>query len=80
MAWTQGVAAFVERFGEAVASVILTLVYFLVLGPFALVQRFLGDPLGQRRAAGASAWSDWPADRRDPAPGPAALARARRQG
>lgn len=68
-----------ERFGEALASVVLTLVYFVVLGPFALLQRALGDPLGLRRTAGASAWQDWPTDRRDPEPGRVALARARRQ-
>jgi|GEM_PF-4761095 len=80
-------AAFVERFGEAVASVILTLVYFVVLGPLALLARLVVDPLGLRRGPEESAWQDWPAERRDPTAGTgsaparaAVLARARRQG
>lgn len=78
-------AAFVERFGEAVASVLLTLVYFVVLGPLALVARIVIDPLGLRapgsgRGSDASAWQDWPSERRDPVEPRAALARARRQG
>ncbi|QDU84895.1 hypothetical protein Pla163_20130 [Planctomycetes bacterium Pla163] len=54
--------AFVERFGEAIASVVLTLVYFLVLGPLALVARLFRDPLGLRRGPDDSAWQPWTGD------------------
>lgn len=66
---------FVERFGEAVAGVFLTVVYFAVLGPFALLVRAFRDPLALRRQAGG--WVPWPAERN--ATGRAAVARARRQ-
>jgi hypothetical protein len=39
------------------AAVLLTLVYWLVIGPAALALRLLGaDPLSRRRPAGASGW------------------------
>lgn len=76
------IATFFERFGEAVASVLLALVYFAVLGPLALLRRPFTDPLVLRaphpmNATGTSAWRPWPAERN--VSGAAALARARRQ-
>lgn len=68
---------FVERFGEAVASVVLTVVYVAVLGPLALLVRAFQDPLRLRLAPGESAWRPWPKHRC--ASGRAALGRARRQ-
>jgi hypothetical protein len=71
------IATFFERFGEAVASVVLALLYFAVLGPLALLRRPFADPLALRTPAAGSAWRPWPADRN--ARGAAALPRARRQ-
>jgi len=53
--------AFSERFGSMLSRIFLTLLYFLVLGPFALLYRLVADPLHiQRRPAGN--WSSWVAD------------------
>ena len=52
---------FTERFGNMLSRVFLTLLYFLVLGPFALVYRLVADPLRLRRPRGGNWWS-WDAD------------------
>ncbi len=56
--WWKRVA---RRLGDVQARVLLSLVYFLVIGPFALAVRFWGDPLAIKarsrrgwRARGAS--------------------------
>jgi hypothetical protein len=71
------IATFFERFGEAVASVLLALLYFAVLGPLALLRRPFTDTLALRPSARTSAWRPWPAERNTS--GAAALPRARRQ-
>ena len=40
---------FSERFGNMLSRTFLTLLYFLVLGPFAVVYRLVADPLRLRR-------------------------------
>jgi hypothetical protein len=52
---------FSERFGSMLSRIFLTLLYFLVLGPFALVYRLVADPLHLRRQ-GAGNWWSWVAD------------------
>jgi hypothetical protein len=63
---------FSERFGSMLSRVFLTLLYFLVLGPFALVYRWVADPLHLRRRS-AGNWSGWDARNET-------LSAARRQG
>jgi hypothetical protein len=52
---------FSERFGSMLSRIFLTLLYFLVLGPFAVVYRLVADPLHLRRQAAGNWWS-WVAD------------------
>jgi len=63
--------AFSERFGSMLSRIFLTLLYFLVLGPFALVYRLVADPLRARRPQGGNWWG-WVADNET-------LAQSRRQ-
>ena len=51
---------FSERFGNMLSRVFLTLLYFLVLGPFAIVYRLVADPLRLRRPTKGN-WADWEA-------------------
>lgn len=62
---------FSERFGQMLSRTLLTLLYFLLLGPFALLYRLVADPLHLRRRK-AGNWSAW-TGRND------TLAQARRQ-
>jgi len=49
---------FSERFGSMLSRALLTLLYFLLLGPFALLYQLFADPLHlKRRPAGN--WSTW---------------------
>lgn len=60
-----------ERFGHMMSRTLLSVLYYLVLGPFALVYQLVCDPLHlKRRRAGN--WTAW-TSRND------TLARARRQ-
>ena len=49
---------FSERFGSMLSRIFLTLLYFLVLGPFALLYRLGADPLHLRRRRGGN-WTPW---------------------
>lgn len=40
---------FSERFGNMLSRTFLTILYFLVLGPFAIVYRLFADPLHLRK-------------------------------
>lgn len=63
--------AFSERFGSMLSRIFLTLLYFLVLGPFALVYQLAADPLRMKRPKDGN-WATWQADNET-------LAAARRQ-
>ena len=47
-----------ERFGHMLSRTLLTVLYYGVLGPFAVVYRVVADPLHLRRRA-AGNWSPW---------------------
>ena len=49
---------FSERFGNMLSRIFLTLLYFLVLGPFAIVYRFVADPLRIAKPKDGN-WSAW---------------------
>ena len=49
---------FTERFGNMLSRTLLTILYFGLLGPFALLYRFVADPLHLRRRRGGN-WSAW---------------------
>ena len=51
---------FSERFGSMLSRIFLTLLYFLVLGPFALVYRLFADPLHLKQRPQGN-WSAWEA-------------------
>lgn len=63
--------AFSERFGSMLSRIFLTLLYFFVLGPFALFYQRAADPLRIRRPRDGN-WADWEAHNET-------LAAARRQ-
>jgi hypothetical protein len=48
---------FTERFGNLLSRTLLTLLYFLVLGPFAVFYRLFADPLHLRPRK--SNWTTW---------------------
>ncbi len=45
-----------ETIGNVQARLILGLLYFVILGPLALLRRLTSDPLGLRRRAEATYW------------------------
>jgi len=53
--------AYSERFGNMLSRLFLTVLYYLVLGPFALVYQLFADPLHVRRRPQGN-WSAWSAD------------------
>ena len=57
----RALVAFSERFGSMLSRIFLTLLYFLVLGPFALVYQRATDPLRMRRPKDGN-WAAWVAD------------------
>ena len=57
----RALVAFSERFGSMLSRIFLTLLYFLVLGPFALLYQLAADPLRIRRRNDGNWWS-WVAD------------------
>jgi len=62
---------FSERFGSMLSRVLLTVLYFGVLGPFAVLYRLAADPLHLRRRPKGN-WTTWQATNET-------LAAARRQ-
>lgn len=53
--------AFFHRFGEVMGGIVLGALYFLLLGPVALVVRLATDPL-RRRAPRDTAFVEWRED------------------
>jgi hypothetical protein len=49
---------FTERFGSMLSRVLLFVLYFGLLGPFALLYRLVADPLHLRRRPQGN-WSAW---------------------
>jgi hypothetical protein len=49
---------FSERFGQLLSRALLTVLYYLVLGPFALGYRLVADPLHLRRQKRGN-WIRW---------------------
>ena len=47
---------FTERFGNMLSRIFLTLLYFLVLGPFAVLYRLCADPLRIARPKDGNWW------------------------
>jgi hypothetical protein len=54
----QALLRFSERFGNMLSRIFLTLLYFLVLGPFALFYRLFADPLHLSRPRSGN-WLGW---------------------
>ncbi len=54
----KGLLEFSERFGNLLSRILLTVLYYVVLGPFALLYQCFADPLRLRRPA-KSNWTDW---------------------
>lgn len=55
--WSK-VLAFSERFGNLLSRTLLTVLYFVLLGPFALLYQLFADPLHIRRRR-AGNWTAW---------------------
>lgn len=66
-----GLIEFTERFGNMMSRGLLTLLYFFVLGPFALLFRMFADPLHLRPRKDGN-WTAWQTS-------PDTLQRARKQ-
>ena len=49
---------FTERFGSMLSRVLLFVLYFGLLGPFAIVYRLFADPLHLKRQKGGN-WTGW---------------------
>ena len=49
---------FSERFGSMLSRLLLTVLYFVLLGPFALVYQLFADPLHIKRRPQGN-WSTW---------------------
>ena len=47
-----------ERFGNMLSRALLSVLYFVLLGPFALVYRAFADPLHLRRRKQGN-WTGW---------------------
>lgn len=56
----QAFLVFTERFGNMLSRIFLSLLYYLVLGPFALLYRLFADPLHLARPRNGN-WSTWEA-------------------
>ena len=54
----QALMQFTERFGNMISRAFLTVLYFVVLGPFAIVYRMVADPLHLARRKRGN-WSPW---------------------
>ena len=49
---------FTERFGSMLSRILLTVLYFGLLGPFAIFYRLVADPLHVRRRRDGN-WTAW---------------------
>lgn len=54
----RGFSRFMQRFGQLMSGILLAVLYFGLLGPVALLHRFLADPLRLRRSR-TSHWVPW---------------------
>lgn len=54
----QALIQFTERFGSMLSRLLLTVLYYAVLGPFALVYQRVADPLHLRRQRRGN-WTPW---------------------
>ena len=59
----QHLLQFSERFGHMLSRIFLTLLYYLVLGPFAVVYKLFADPLHSKHPdkRGGTNWRSWEA-------------------
>ena len=48
-----------KKIGDVQARIILTVIYFIIVGPFALVLRLAADPLSLKKSA-KQAWREKP--------------------
>ncbi len=55
------VLAFLQRFGEVMGGIVLGALYFVLLGPVAVISRIFSDPLKMRRPSD-SAFAVWEKD------------------
>ncbi len=54
----RSLVVFSERFGSMLSRIFLTLLYFVVLGPFALLYQLAADPLRIKRQKQGN-WATW---------------------
>jgi hypothetical protein len=57
-AFLQPFVEFTERFGQTLSRTLLTVLYFALLGPFAVLYRVFADPLHLRRRKDGN-WTAW---------------------
>jgi hypothetical protein len=54
----QGFIQFSERFGNMLSRALLTFLYYVVMGPFAIFYQMSADPLHLRRQKNGN-WTTW---------------------
>ena len=54
----QAFIQFTERFGNMISRTFLVILYFVVLGPFAILYQLFADPLHIRRRKNGN-WTTW---------------------
>ena len=54
----KGLIEFSERFGSMLSRILLTVLYYAALGPFAIFYQIAADPLHLRRRPGGN-WTPW---------------------
>ncbi len=57
----EALTAFTERFGNMISRTFLVVLYFVVLGPFAILYRLVADPLHLARRKRGN-WTAWVSD------------------
>lgn len=55
----QSLIQFTERFGSMLSRLLLSVLYYVVLGPVALIYQRVADPLRLKRPKNGSNWTAW---------------------
>lgn len=54
----KGLIEFTERFGSMLSRILLTVLYYVALGPFAIFYQLFADPLHVKKRQGGN-WTTW---------------------
>ena len=54
----KGLIEFTERFGSMLSRILLTVLYYVALGPFAIPYQLIADPMHLRKQRNGN-WKTW---------------------